>query len=547
MTRGRTGAGPAEDGNRLNDVPSKTDDNPQLPPGLQESLHPLEVKALRAALSMEEGGLTESSIAAKAPMEEAHARTSLQWLLARKMISIAEKTATTLVSLNEQGARCAGIGLPEIRILNSLQGGQALTVGGLKGDESFRDDDVGAAFGALKNCGAVGIGQGGALVLKDRAAATQFEDLQALLKKLDGKGEISLDSLTEDEVALVLSHSRKRGKGKGLIRAVERVAVRYALTDAGRGLAATLEDAGETKEISQITPEMLADGSWRDKKVRGYNIGLKPSRPMLGKRHPYMSFLDFVRDKFLALGFEEMKGPLVENEFWNMDALFMPQFHSARDIHDVYYVKRPSQGPAAGEPFASQVAAAHESGWKTGSRGWGYKFDPDRARRLVLRSQGTSLSARTLAGGPNIPGKYFAIARCFRYEQVDATHLSDFYQIEGIVLGEEINFRHLLGLLELFAVEVAHAKEVRFNPAYFPFTEPSVELHINHPKVGWMELGGAGLFRPEVNLPLNVEVPVIAWGLGIDRMAMNAMGINDIRQLFSPDLDFMRTQGKWQW
>jgi len=146
-----------------------------------------------------------------------------------------------------------------------------------------------------------------------------------------------------------------------------------------------------------------------------------------------------------------------------------------------------------------------------------------------------------------VPGKYFAIARCFRYEQVDATHLSDFYQIEGIVLGEEINFRHLLGLLELFAEEVAQAKEVRFTPAYFPFTEPSVELHINHPKVGWMELGGAGLFRPEVTLPLGVEVPVIAWGLGIDRMAMNALGINDIRRLFAPDLDFMRTQGKWQW
>lgn len=531
----------------MNDTPSKTAVEQGLPPGLQNSLHPLEVKALRAALTLEEGALTESAIAEKAPMEEAHARTSLQWLLARKMISIAEKSATTLVSLNEQGERCAGVGLPEIRILDSLRDGGALTVGGLKSDETYREDDVGAAFGALKNCGAVQIGQGGSLVLVDRGKASQFEELQTLLKKLKGKGEVPLDSLSEAERSLVQAYSRKRGKGKGMFRAVERVAVRYSLTADGRELAAGLKDSGDAKEISQITPEMLADGSWRGAKVRGYNIGLKPPRPMLGKRHPYMSFLDFVRDKFLALGFEEMKGPLVENEFWNLDALFMPQFHSARDIHDVYYVKKPRWGPGAMEPFASQVARTHEDGWMTGSKGWGYKFDPERARRLVLRSQGTSLSARTMASGPKIPGKYFAIARCFRYEQVDATHLSDFYQIEGIVIGEEINFRHLLGLLKLFAVEVAHAKEVRFNPAYFPFTEPSVELHINHPEVGWMELGGAGLFRPEVNLPMNVEVPVIAWGLGIDRMAMNALGINDIRQLFSPDLDFMRTQGKWQW
>jgi phenylalanyl-tRNA synthetase alpha chain len=496
---------------------------------------------------MEEGSLTETSIAERAPMEEAHARTSLQWLLARKLIAVAERSATTLVSLNEQGRRCAGMGIPEIRILEGLEGGRELTVGGLKDDDNYRDDDVGSAFGALKNCGAIGIGPGGALLLKDRGAAAQFEEVQALLKKLSETGEVALDSLSKDEKALVQSHSRKRGKGKGMLRAVERVSVRYSLTQKGREVAGGLEEAGGAKEISQITPEMLADGSWRGAKVRGYNIGLNPPRPMLGKRHPYMGFLDFVRDKFLALGFEEMKGPLVENEFWNMDALFMPQFHSARDIHDVYYVKRPRSGPAAAEPFASQVARTHEDGWKTGSVGWGYKFDPERARRLVLRSQGTSLSARTLAGGPKVPGKYFAIARCFRYEQVDATHLSDFYQIEGIVLGDEINFRHLLGLLKLFALEVAHAKEVRFNPAYFPFTEPSVELHINHPKVGWMELGGAGLFRPEVVAPMNVDVPVIAWGLGIDRMAMNALGIDDIRHLFSPDLDFMRTQGKWQW
>ena len=149
--------------------------------------------------------------------------------------------------------------------------------------------------------------------------------------------------------------------------------------------------------------------------------------------------------------------------------------------------------------------------------------------------------ARTLASGASVPGKYFSIARCFRYDQVDATHATDFFQVEGIVLGSDINFRTLLGLLNLFAREVAQAKEVKFLPAYFPFTEPSVEMHVRHPKLGWMELGGAGLFRPEVTTPLGVSVPVIAWGLGLDRMAMVALGIHDIRDLFSADLEFIRT------
>ena len=132
------------------------------------------------------------------------------------------------------------------------------------------------------------------------------------------------------------------------------------------------------------------------------------------------------------------------------------------------------------------------------------------------------------------------MARCFRYDKVDATHLAEFFQVEGIVVSKNADFPTLLGLLKLFATEIAMAKDVKFVPGYFPFTEPSVEVHIKHPRLGWVELGGAGIFRPEVSLPLGVEVPVIAWGLGIDRMAMMALGINDIRELFSRDLDLIR-------
>ena len=154
--------------------------------------------------------------------------------------------------------------------------------------------------------------------------------------------------------------------------------------------------------------------------------------------------------------------------------------------------------------------------------------------RCVLRSQGTVLSARWLARKDlKNPGKYFAMARCFRYDTVDATHAPDFFQIEGIVVSAKTTFRHLLGLLKLVALEVARAPEVKFVPAYFQFTEPSVEVHMKHPTIGWVELGGAGIFRPEVTLPHGVTTPVIAWGLGLDRMAMVALGVSDIRELFT--------------
>jgi phenylalanyl-tRNA synthetase alpha chain len=270
-----------------------------------------------------------------------------------------------------------------------------------------------------------------------------------------------------------------------------------------------------------------------------------------GRSNPYAKFLENVKDKLVSLGFEEVDGPLVETEFWNSDALFMPQFHSARDIHDVYSIADKNTGIAGNsasgialaksieEPWLSNVAAAHENGGATGSRGWNYGFDREFTRRLILRSQGTVLSAKTLTKA-KIPGKYFGVVRCFRYDRVDATHGTDFYQTEGIVLGEDVNLRTLLGMLEMFAVEVAGAKEVKYVPGYFPFTEPSVEVHIKHPVLGWFELGGSGIFRPEVTESLGVNVPVAAWGLGIDRMALMALGLNDLRELFSHNIENVR-------
>jgi phenylalanyl-tRNA synthetase alpha chain len=193
------------------------------------------------------------------------------------------------------------------------------------------------------------------------------------------------------------------------------------------------------------------------------------------------------------------------------------------------------------QPYLDQVASVHENGWNTGSRGWGYTFDREFTRRQVMRSQGTVLSAKTLPVA-QVPGKYFGVARCFRYDQVDATHGADFYQTEGIVLGEDVNLKTLLGLLKMFAEEVAGAEEIRYVPGYFPFTEPSIEVHIKHPVLGWFELGGSGIFRPEVTKAMGVDVPVLAWGLGIDRMALMHLGLNDLRELFTPDIESVRTR-----
>jgi phenylalanyl-tRNA synthetase alpha chain len=468
------------------------------------------------------------------------------WLLAKGLIAAVEERTATLVSLTDLGERYVASRLPELRIIEGFTAGYPLTIELLR--KEMEPSEVSTSVGALKEAGLLRIGAGGKLDLTVELRDLEIQErvqalrsLQSLLERLKGLGTIPIEQATPEVRTQIESNASGRGR-KGIFTLHEKRSRRYTLTESGREAARELAAVPEAiAEAAMLTPEMLKDGSWKGKTFRKYNIQLRPSRIPAGRKHPYREFLDGVKSKLISLGFEEMRGPLVETEFWNSDALYMPQFHPAREIHDVYFVKSPREAAALPEPQASRVAATHREGWRTGSRGWGYAFDPARARRMVLRSQGTAVSARTLASSPRVPGRYFSIARCFRYDLVDATHAPDFFQVEGVALGEEVNFRTLLGLLKLFGAEVAQAHEVQYRPAYFPYTEPSVEMHVKHPKLGWMELGGAGLFRPEVTHPLGVKVPVIAWGLGLDRMAMVALGIQDIRELFTDDLDLIRT------
>jgi phenylalanyl-tRNA synthetase alpha chain len=511
---------------------------------LLESLHPLEIKVL---LCFENATtLSAAEVLSRSGLDESRLDMASGWLQSKGLLDVKDESITSLVSLTETGKDYLAKGTPEMRILNALGEGKQFTVKDIIQTWGMDPTEVSSAIGALKEDQAVRIAQGGvleALAAGSLASASSYSDLVKLLKEVSGREPAALTSFTADEQAAIHANFHKRGKAKGIFRITEKKNRSFSLTSKGQELLRLLEKRGAiTEEASALTPEMLKQGTWKNKKFRAYNISLNPPRQSIGRKHPYKEFLDFVKYKFIGMGFEEMRGPLVENEFWDMDALFMPQFHPARNIHDVYFVKEPAASREIEKPFAGRVAAAHKDGGKTGSTGWRYPFDLERTKRLVLRSQGTAVSARTLASGPKIPGKYFSIARCFRYDAVDATHAPDFYQVEGIVIGEEINFKTLLGLLKLFGQEVARAEEFQFRPAYFPFTEPSVELHVKHPELGWMELGGAGIFRPEVTVPLGVNVPVIAWGLGLDRMAMVALGIQDIRDLFSRDLDFIRTK-----
>jgi len=289
------------------------------------------------------------------------------------------------------------------------------------------------------------------------------------------------------------------------------------------------------KEVTHLTPELIKTGRWKDVTLKPYSVEFVGKKMHPGKRQPYNQFLMNVRRKLAEIGFIEMTGPIIESEFWNFDALFQPQDHPARDWAQTYSLKYPKKGDLPDKKIVEHVKKSHEKSWK-------YTWSFEKASKLMPRAHGTALSARTLASLPEIPGMYFAIARCFRPDVIDATHGVEFNHCEGIVIDESLTFKSLLGLLKMFATEVGGAQEVKFLSDYYPFTEPSVQMSAKHPELGWIEFGGAGIFREELTRPLGINVPVIAWGLGIDRLAMFKLKINDIRELFSQDLNWLRSK-----
>ena len=505
-----------------------------------KNLHPLEIKVLKNFKIGE--GLYAKKLQEVLQYKEGHANQAFSWLKLKELVKEKTRKTTVVYELTELGKDYAQNGLPAERIILLLKEAGPLKLPEIAQKLGLQNKDVGSSFGELSKAGCA--------AMNDEKKASYIKDpddknfllKKALLKRAAEAAERRLpeDSLTDDEKTCIADIAKKRGAADAAFKIIERDEIVYAFTDMVAAVQKALNAAGITgDETGQLTSESLKTGAWKNQTFRSYNIQLPPARVIPGRTNPYVDFLESVKDKLTSLGFEEFDGPLVETDFWNSDALFMPQFHAARDIHDVYYLKNPTHAKAIEEPFLSRVAEIHETGGDSGSRGWNYHFDRDFTRQLLLRSQGTVLSAHQLAKA-KIPGKYFGIARCFRYDKVDATHLSDFYQTEGIVLGEQVNLRTLLGILKMFAVEIAGATEVKYVGGYFPFTEPSIEVHIKHPVLGWFELGGSGIFRPEVTKAMGIDVPVLAWGIGIDRMALMALGLNDLRELFSTDIEGVR-------
>jgi len=441
----------------------------------------------------------------------------------------------TIIKLTPEGEAHAKTGLPERRLVNAVMalGGKA-TLDKAAAKAELEQQFVPIALGWTQRKKWLTYNSK-TNTLSATLPPEQEIDEKLLNRLASCPEQLTINELNEEEKAAVQTLKKRQ-----LLTTADKTTRILELTDEGK--TALAKGTKTFEEVTQLTPELIITGKWRTTKLQKYNIEAPVAKTWPGKKHPYLAFLEMVREKLVTLGFKEMTGTSVETSFFNFDALYTPQDHPAREASGIYYVKQPEYGEISKYKTAVEhVKATHENGWKTGSTGWQYKYSTQEAKRLILRGHGTCLSARTLLRKDlQIPSRYFSIARVYRPEIVDKTHLSEFNQVEGIIVDENLTLKDLLGVLGKFALEIASADKVQFKPDYFPFTEPSVELSAYKEGYGWVEFGGSGIFRPEVTEPLGIKVPVIAWGLGVDRLFMMHAGIDDIRNIFSQDLEWLR-------
>jgi phenylalanyl-tRNA synthetase alpha chain len=503
---------------------------------LTRTFRPLEARVVEG-LAGHEVPVRVDALARELGADQSPVSAALEALAREQLVTIDEEREEELRPGSKSAEWLEGLS-PERRVARALAaaGGEA-SLKELPGLSGLEQRTIGQSLRWLAARGWADK-QGSLLRLAEGwgGAEPPLEADERLVKRLHERGAARPADLEAEgvDVDAALASLSKRA---GVVETKTRRRRLARLTDDGRRLAA--EGVPVREEVNELTTEMLVSGRWREVDFRPYDVSLPGPRLRIGREHPFRKILEETRSAFLLMGFEETFSPWVESGFWDFDALFQPQDHPARDMQDTFYVARPERMDLPGEDLVERVKRTHEDGGETGSIGWRYAWSRELAERCVLRTHTTAASIRSLAQDPRSPRKVFCVGPVFRRETIDYKHLPVFYQVDGIVIDAQASFASLLTLLRTFYGKMGFER-IQFRPAFFPYTEPSVEVFVWMESRGdWVEMGGAGVFRAEVTEPLGCSHPVLAWGLGLERLAMFRYGLNDIREIYLSHLDWL--------
>ena len=380
--------------------------------------------------------------------------------LSDKGLAETQESVRRTIHPGKEGHNAIANGLLEARLWAWISSQEKPTMAKLQA--KFERHEAGPGVGLLKKLG-----------VQLDAGTFVCEDSSALKSELQARN-MFLASLPADEEDLserLLAHFKGR---KELVEVVEHKSRAWVLTDAGR--AFSTDGLQERKQISEITPELLQSGEWKDAEFRSFDVTLESTTPRTGRSHPMQELIERIRRIFLEMGFSELVDDYVQTAGWNMDALFIPQDHPAREMQDTFYLDDPKSIDLDPE-LVKKWKAIHEDGGDTGSMGWSGSFSEEISQRGLLRTHTTVNTIQHLANNPDKPCRVFSVDRVFRKEAIDSTHLPEFHQIEGIIMEPGANLQMLVTTLKTFYEKMGYP-EVRVRPAYFPYTEPSLEVEV---------------------------------------------------------------------
>ncbi len=472
--------------------------------------------------------LSINELHAETGVGEEHIRWAVESLLAKELVSVERKAASSAV-LTLEGGEYAAHCTPESNLIKRV-----MEEGKLDASKLGEKDIIGLQW-AKKN-GWIKV-EGGRLELTKQgreAAGTETKEESALRRIDKAGGRLDITAAAGKETLELWETLVKRNlvvmDSKSSISSV-------SITDRGRE---ELSHAS-SDEIGQLDRQMITSRSWEGKKFREYDVSVQVREQEMAKRHPLRELINEIKQVYMGLGFKEASGPIIEPAFWVMDSLFIPQDHPARDAQDTFYLKNPGLMEVEDKDFVRRVAKEH-------TKGWHYKWSRKESMRAMLRTHATSVSIRSIRAladaDSELPLKLFCVGRVFRNETIDYRHLADFYQMDGIMVGKNLTMTNLFDVLTRIYSGLGF--KVRFVPTYFPFVEPGVEIQAYYePRNEWLEMGGAGIIRREITRAAGKRLNVLAWGPGVERMLLlRDHGIGNISELYGSGIGWLRSN-RW--
>ena len=426
-------------------------------------------------------------------------RRGIEWLRLKELAEVKE-TSKVEISLGQNGIDAFKNGLPERKLMDLIKDGP-------KTFDELRRVLSGAGFNAAianaKKNGWIKIDKSESdsrISVKEKSIETPEEKLISLI------GE---KSIPEEQIENKLALKFLLQRPDYIIQNTEKSKT-VSLTEKASNIDSTLSTSGAIDVEADVATVFAA------------------------RTHPLKDTIDEIREIFVKLGFSEIQGTLTQSSFWNFDALFTPQDHPARELQDTFYLENIKSEKPATPKQIKQVSASHSQNWR-------YNWQLSESQKMVLRTHTTCVTIKYLAEKKPEDARVFSLGRVFRNEKVSYKHLVEFNQIEGIVVGNNTTLRDLMGIQKEFYKQHGLTK-IKFWPTFFPYTEPSLQTMVYNEKLGkWVELFGMGIFRPEVTKPLGITKPVLAWGGGIERIAMLKYDLDDVREFYSNNLNWLRT------